>query len=366
MNKRLTDRRHRMVTDSIVKQKVFGLDGLRVYAIVMIVACHTGALAITAGGVGNKIFFSLSGFLAYFSIRSVNSFNGILRFYAKRFIRIVPAFWAITLIAWKMFPGTFSLTDLSSNSSLLLNLLFIKNRGHLWFLQHLVLMYLLAPMFWYIHKGIVVIFTRLRFSENTARYASAFVFILLAIIEKECLTTNILCLSGEGSHSQFQVWMFMFGFATAIIGDKCIGFKVLSNHPKVLKYGKAFSSLYALAFIILFTVSVIPTIHEGGILLLFSNDYLRTICSCILYYLFLLFGETMATKILDCKFMLQLSKLSFGIYLWHYYVISMFQTESTLYNFIFVFFISVCLALFTYNVVEKSIVKLVSKHHVVS
>lgn len=355
-----------MTTESIAKQKIHGLDGLRVYAIAMIVACHVGALAATAGGVGNKIFFSLSGFLAYYSIRNVNTIKCVMRFYVKRFIRIVPVFWVITLIAWRMFSDTFSLADLSSNNSLLLNLLFIKNRGHLWFLQHLVLMYLLVPVFWCLHKGIVLMIKQLRLSEIVVRYTSASIFMVLAIVEKEFLTSDIFCLSGEGSHSQFQVWMFMFGFATAIAGDAIVESKALSKRPNMIKYGKAVSALYTLAFIILFTVSVIPIIHESGRLQFFSNDYLRTICSCIMYFLFLLFGENVATRILDSRLLLQLSKLSFGIYLWHYYVISIFQTENTLHNFVFTLFISICLALFTYYVVEKSIVKLVAKHHALS
>ena len=343
------------------KKRIQGLNGLRVYAIAMIVACHVGALADTAGGIGNKIFFTLSGFLAYYSIRGIKNWKDIFGFYWKKILRIVPVFWVIILIVWRMFPGTFSLRDLTSDNSLVLNCLFIKNRGHLWFLQHLMLMYLFTPVLWYINVLIESVLMKLNNNKIVANIFSAIGLIAIAILEKTFLTSDIIALSGEGSHSQFQIWMFIMGFATAILGEVVNGFVIKDSNSKFMKIGKAVSAIYATAVVALLFISVVPVVYERGALWLLGNDYLRAILSCGIFLFFLIFEENVVTRILDSKVLNQLSVLSFGIYLWHFYFISLFRTESGLHNFIFNFFISLCLSIFTYIVVERNVSRLSKK-----
>ena len=351
-----------MMTDNKVKtSKIKGLDGLRVYAIAMIVACHTGFFADIAGGVGNKIFFSLSGFLAYYSIKNISGGKDVVRFYIKRFARIVPVFWAVVLIVWRMLPGAFSLRDMESTNSLILNMLFIKNYGHLWFLQHLMLMYLLVPVFWLMYRGISKVVAKISASELAAAVVASVVFVVLAVLEKRFLTSDVLTLTGEGSHSQFQVWMFMFGFAAAIFGDAVKKSIDYSKAENLIKCGKAFTNIYVLAFIAIMTISVIPSVHSTGKLLFFSGEYIRTILSCIAFILFLITEDSLVAKILNCRILVKLSELSFGIYLWHFFFIGFFRTESGLHNFVFNYFISMCLSLFTYIVVEKNVGKLVNR-----
>jgi peptidoglycan/LPS O-acetylase OafA/YrhL len=86
------------------------LDGLRALSILAVVWHHTGpgfaALPITKRGfLGVDLFFVISGFLIVtLLLRERRRTGGISlrRFYARRFLRIVPAYWALLLLAGGM------------------------------------------------------------------------------------------------------------------------------------------------------------------------------------------------------------------------------------------------------------------------
>lgn len=120
------------------------LDGLRAFAICLVVASHTQAFHLTGqGGLAVAFFFVLSGYLLVLPWKKDGeerfcSLSGILFFYRKRFLRLIPAYYVVYLAAhW--------LTD--STESIAKHLLFLNCSGHLWFLQQEILFYLLAPFF---------------------------------------------------------------------------------------------------------------------------------------------------------------------------------------------------------------------------
>ena len=137
--------------NTITKQKhIEGLDILRIFAIICVLACHTAFLDSSSGGIGNKIFFVLGGFLTFFSLtgnlcKKPLNIKNIVSYYIKRIFRILPSYWLVILLVYGLRPGVFSLRDFSTPNSLILNLLFVKTFGHLWFIQQMMLMYLLAP-----------------------------------------------------------------------------------------------------------------------------------------------------------------------------------------------------------------------------
>ena len=75
------------------------LQALRALAAIAVVVFHFGlmpptSLSFTSGAAGVDLFFVLSGFIiAYSSSRDAQ------HFLARRFIRIVPAYWIATIIA---------------------------------------------------------------------------------------------------------------------------------------------------------------------------------------------------------------------------------------------------------------------------
>ena len=74
------------------------LDGVRAIAITLVVASHTGILG--QGGLGNAIFFCLSGFLAAIPFKQdvekdFLSIKTILNYYLNRLIRILPVYYVV-------------------------------------------------------------------------------------------------------------------------------------------------------------------------------------------------------------------------------------------------------------------------------
>ncbi|MCW3835099.1 acyltransferase family protein [Sphingomonas canadensis] len=77
------------------------IDGLRAVAVVPIVLFHCGLAALSGGFVGVDIFFVISGFLITGIIvreMDTDSFS-ILKFYKRRIVRILPALFAMLIVA---------------------------------------------------------------------------------------------------------------------------------------------------------------------------------------------------------------------------------------------------------------------------
>ena len=74
------------------------LDGVRAFAILLVVASHTSAFGMTGqGGLGVAIFFTLSGFLLVIPIipdgeERFCSISSILIFYLKRALSLFPSY----------------------------------------------------------------------------------------------------------------------------------------------------------------------------------------------------------------------------------------------------------------------------------
>ena len=78
----------------------FNMDLLRVMAMGMVLLCHlSGLLHIntSVGSTGVELFFVLSGYLIFESLERTNS---MLKYYKKRFIRIIPIYWLTLIIIW--------------------------------------------------------------------------------------------------------------------------------------------------------------------------------------------------------------------------------------------------------------------------
>lgn len=334
-----------------------GFEGLRVFAIAMVVACHVGALQDTAGGIGNKIFFVLSGFLAYFSTQNIKDVRSLLQFYAKKLIRIVPTYWLVILFAWRMFPGIFVFRDFSTDRSLILNLFFVKTYGHLWFMQQIMLMYLCVPLLHLLVKWIKELFEKF-LNKTISNVLCAGIIIILAFLEKNYFTSEVLTLSGEGSHAQFQVWMFMFGFATACIYEAWISGDFNKKTGKGRAAFNIFTDIYVLCFMLALFFFVIPSCHAkyayiAGIM---DSEMLRTVLSCLTVLLLAVTKETVISKVLSCTVFRVLSDISFGIYMVHFFFLGSFLTEFRIQNFISNFLISTCVAYFIYVFCEKPLV----------
>ena len=331
-----------------------GFDGLRTFAILMVVAGHNGVLGSTAGGIGNKIFFTLCGFFACYSAAHVSNLKDVIRFYRKKIVRIVPAYWIVILVVWRMIPGIFSISDFSTDNSLILNMVFIKGFGHLWFTQQIMLMYLCTPLIHLILCGTERVYRRIiPQAKAVYPYITAAILIIAAVLEKRFFTADVFRMAGEGSHAQFQIWMFLFGYAAAVIcrgrEQKCGN--ELSQH----KTGHAVVNLYMLFFFGALLAGVIPSFRgiAPSFAAVFDDGMLRTVLVCAAVLLLMAQQESFAALFLSRPVFHFFSELSYEIYLIHFFLLGKFRTGHGVFDFLSNLLISTALAFLLHMGIKK-------------
>jgi len=103
------------------------LDGLRAFAVMLVLCGHAGLPFIVSGGVGVDIFFVLSGFLITSILSEEIEQRGRLRlanFYIRRILRLFPAlcvtialFCIVTLVEERRFPTTVALVAITHTAN---------------------------------------------------------------------------------------------------------------------------------------------------------------------------------------------------------------------------------------------------------
>ena len=127
-------------------QRLTGLDGIRFWAILLIVAEHTGFITEN-GAVGVALCFVLSGFLTVYSSKtddpavSFTSPKQWLLYYVRRFFRIIPLYYFCVLFFWFFYPTV----CFGNWESVFRHLTFRECGIHFWYLQQEVFLYLLLP-----------------------------------------------------------------------------------------------------------------------------------------------------------------------------------------------------------------------------
>ncbi|MFW1945765.1 acyltransferase family protein [Acinetobacter guillouiae] len=146
----------------------YDINGLRAYAVILVVLFHFGVLGFSAGFIGVDIFFVISGFLMTKIIVSgikKESFT-LFKFYLSRAIRIIPALAfliaSVATIGWfTLIPQEYKEYALHSISSLsfISNIIYFKESGyfdassheklllHTWSLSVEWQFYILLPIF---------------------------------------------------------------------------------------------------------------------------------------------------------------------------------------------------------------------------
>ncbi len=86
-------------------ENIRGLDGVRAIAVLIVVIAHAGFGHLIPGGFGVTIFFFISGFLITRLLLAETVSEGRVhlgRFYARRFIRLLPALLVMLALTWIM------------------------------------------------------------------------------------------------------------------------------------------------------------------------------------------------------------------------------------------------------------------------
>ena len=324
------------------------LDGVRAIAITLVVASHTGILG--QGGLGNAIFFCLSGFLAAIPFKQdvekdFLSIKTILNYYLNRLIRILPVYYVVigtVYVATGRFFG--------NKITLLKNMLFIENFSHLWFLQQEMLMYFCLP---FIFILIALIKKLVKFKYNDILCGT--ILVILTFLANEYLTADVFYLNGNGMYQKFRIGQFLIGTA---LGYLYKSYKMSTIDLSKNKAVNIICECMVFAFL-LFTILSSEHIAKcyidsyEGFYIGWQLPMFCTILAALFILALLLNPKGLLVQIIGSKPVSYIGRISFVIYLVHMFFVPFFKFGSDKRNFLSVYLVSLCIAVVLHVIVEK-------------
>ena len=342
------------------------LDVFRAWAIILVVASHTQILL--QGGLGNDIFFGLSGFLAAmpFTPDCEQKFSSIFsapKYWLAKIFRIIPLFWFILIAVYLLNLQNFTISLHSSkDTNLLNNLFFINNRGHLWFLQQQMLMYFCVPFIFF-----TLIFIKNFLIHRTYKKYKNIIYAILLLISSlylhNNLTSSIFYLKANGGHQSFRIGLFMTGMSFAFF------YKFIKDLNFNTNKLPSRTSNFVIILFILFTIVssypvlkfIIPSMPKFFIGWKYPMSCtIITLISITICLIQPLSGTT--KKILENNFTACIAKVSFGAYLIHWYFIGVFKPLGSPNHFTMVFITSIIFSYILHIFIEKPFI-IFSKTH---
>lgn len=346
------------------------VQGLRAIAVLLVYASHSGFTLLSGGFIGVDVFFVISGYVITLSL--LNEYAGstdikITRFYARRFIRLIPALFFVLLISnliavllLSPFEQLYNYPGLNSAIVWLSNFYFLNLDGgyfdisaseylyiHTWSLGVEEQFYLAWPLLILFGLGY---FAK---SANTNRIEKVSALILwVGIIS--FLTSMALTAAGDNNRAFYMMparaWQFAIGAYIAVNHFK----KTLVDSHQ----GEASKTLRNIVASLGLTLII-------GSAYLFSDDLAypswRALVPTIGTAMLIAFqwknnSSTIVAKILSSASLVWLGALSYSFYLWHwpvlYFQSRVDQTISVV-DSISAFLLVVLLSATTYYLVEN-------------
>ncbi len=354
-----------------------GLDGLRWFAVTLVILSHCDILK--QGAVGNCIFFTLSGFLAIlpFVENGEDRFahpGNILKYYAGRFLRIVPVFWVCLIAVWLLMPYRyFDIFDMKTDSSLILNLLFIRARKHLWFLQQEIVFYLMCPFILLLIVGFKKLFKNIwiRVTKETAEPGSAgaqvadlatsVLLALLAFVYYANLHDTPIKLMARERLMPFELHQFLIGMAfgyiyrvVAIYADK------IRQHKSAGIIGSVYMCLFVLFCILSSRTFLVVYFDDEGLddyLIGWEQPMLFGCLSGIFIILLLVENDGWFARALGNRFTAYLGRISFEMYILHVFFLKAFDQPSQYRQCVLVYSVTIAVSIVVHNYVEKPCIR---------
>ena len=323
-------------------------DGLRAFAIVLVIFAHANFQLFENGGVGVPVFFTLSGFLITTLLLEEYEKNNTISFkafYVRRTFRLFPALYTLLLCtfiyAFFFNPMMFAkiIPEIIASS------LYVYNLSYIWHVKDVMLYHTwslgVEEQFYLIWP--VVLYSLLRYS--TLKIISNFLifFILLFLINS---SLNIF--------QNFTIYIIYSIFNVSIF----IGCLVA-----ILRWRGFFSVtipvlLAASCVLAIFIIGVLPNKVSGAFNPSIHNalHYLVGIFTGVIILHFIYNRGGILNKLFGNQFMVFIGKISYSLYLWHLPVFKVFAMHSTLpprISFVSKFIVSLILALCSWYIIEK-------------
>lgn len=336
------------------KQRVRGLDGIRTWAIILVVGQHTG-LFPESGSASIPLFFLLSGFLTAYTTREEGVENRFLspkqwgKYYVSRAFRILPIYYVCILFFWFFYPGI----CFDGTWTVLKHMTFVEVGVHFWFLQQEVVMYLFAPL---ILCGLALIGKLVR-KKNAREWLFIALLLAAAIWAK---LRPVIYLNGNGEKIPFRIYIFLMGMALAYF---C---RIVSRHEWKLSE-HATRTLTVLGNLVilgtfLFTIVSTPVVlRHFGVTdwadnFVFTHDIRYAVNGMIWIFAAVFCQNGCIARFFGNPIFGRLSSRSYGIYLFHFLLmLGLGNCPEGIRLFLLDFFLSWLIAEFMYALIERPI-----------
>ncbi len=334
--------------ENTLSKKLLGyipaLDGVRAFAIILVMMAHSNFRLFGNGGIGVTLFFALSGFLiTTLLLEEFDKNNDISfkAFYMRRTFRLFPALYTVLFFVfiysfffnYKIFPTVYP--------EIIASGLYVYNISWLWNVKPLLLyhnwslgveeqFYLLWPITLYM------------FMKNKALKLAS--YLLIAFISFFWVTKLLSVFSGT-----------FFVFISQVIDESIF----LGCLLAIVRWRGMLNFTIPMIWPFLCLICIVIIGAFSNIDLGLYNPLLHKIVSifaCIVILYLVNNPKGFIYKAFSNKVMVFLGKISYSLYLWHLPVFRIFALHSTLnprISFISKIFVSFFFALLSWYLVEK-------------
>lgn len=212
-----------------MKKRLDMYDGLRLYAIYLIMASHSGAFHLTVGGTMVALFFTLSGFFAarpqsdkLVDFRKPEQW---ITFYIKRAARILPVFWLVSF--FMLLTGTFK--GGQGLGVFLKNISLLEADGHFWYVQNQAVIYLLEP---FILLAIFLINENVKMRKPNLVFGCALIAAGIAL-GKILPKIPALMVMGNGKKQTLRIGIFCIGMGAGFIAKELKEVRIKSRQMSI-------------------------------------------------------------------------------------------------------------------------------------
>lgn len=294
------------------------LDGIRGIAIVTVCLAHYGVPILQRGGFGVDVFFTLSGFLITSILLGEYGRSGDIsfrNFYIRRLLRLFPALFCL-LIVYGTLVTLFGKNLSRHYGDIALVFFYVANwagaaglnrpgeLGHTWSLSVEEQFYLLWP---------VILYLLIKKWGGKGLLAASLTLTLLSMSETFLMARSV------------PWWRLYYGFDTrafTLLFGCCLAitFHFWKERIALSKPLEMVLPLLSFGGIALFMFRTDPFTSDPGF---FSGPiFIIPVLTCGLIYVAVMPGFRFSKTILSTRALVYFGKRSYGLYLWHYWILN--------------------------------------------
>lgn len=322
-------------------------DGVKAFAIFVVIASHTAAFGLYGqGSIIVSLFLVMSGFFVVFPMKddgeeAFASVKGWLRYYILRFVRIVPLYWFVVLFFYWI-----SDTAFADKRVLLENLLFYNTYGHLWYIQHAMACYLVAPVFLLIVHGVKKIIKVSNWSIGVC------LFLIGMAMSKFFFTTAYFCLLWSGEKRQWRLGLFVMGMGIGYVIKSLRHYEIKNTIIKIIMdigiVGIMLLETWLTSEPVLVRINPVYEDYYYG----WYHPITCAVMSSIMVFLLAWNCNGYVAKVLQNKVLVKIGQMSLGIYLIHNFLLE-FLPMTPIKKFVMAAIISGLAAKYLYEKIEE-------------